>query len=86
MRLLSVLVIGAIAGLLAINLNAPEKRTQARRRVNKEGGKLRSDMEKTINEAIYALLDNLGEVIEEYAKRSQKSIKQAKKKKSYVQF
>ncbi|MFP4091833.1 MAG: YtxH domain-containing protein [Cyclobacteriaceae bacterium] len=86
MRLLTVLVVGAIAGILAINLNAPEKRAKTRIRFNKESGKFRSDMEKTVNEAIYSLLNNLGDVIDEYAKRSQKSIKQAKKKKSYVHF
>ncbi|WP_277478671.1 hypothetical protein [Catalinimonas alkaloidigena] len=61
-------------------------KSRAKSRFSKDSNRIKSDFEKTINEGIYNLLNVLGELIADYAKRSQKSIKQAKKKKQYVSF
>lgn len=86
MRLLSGIVTIAIAGLAAGVLLAPDRGDKTRKKLNKESGRFRSDMEKQVNEGIYQLLDTVGELLEDYAKRSQKSLKQAKKRKKYVSF
>lgn len=86
MRLLSGIITIAVAGLAAGILLAPDRGDKTRKKLNKESGRFRSDLEKQINEGIYQLLDTIGELLEDYAKRSQKSLKQAKKRKKYVSF
>lgn len=86
MRLLSSIITIAVAGLLAGILLAPDRGDKTRKKLNKESGRFRSDMEKQVNEGIYQLLDTIGELLDDYSKRSQKSLKQAKKRKKYVSF
>jgi len=86
MRLLSGIATIALAGLAAGILLAPDKGDKTRKKLNKESGRFRSDLEKQVNDGIYQLLDTVGELLEDYAKRSQKSLKQAKKRKKYVNF
>jgi gas vesicle protein len=86
MRLLSGLVTIALAGIAAGILLAPDRGNKTRTKISKESGRFRSDLEKSVNEGIYQLLDTVGELLDEYAKRSQKSLKQAKKRKKYVSF
>ena len=86
MRLLSGIIAGALAGIAAGVLMAPEKGDKTRKRLNKEGTRFRGDVEKSLNEGIYNLLDSVSSAIDDYSKRSQKSLKQAKKKKRYINF
>ncbi|MGD1889456.1 MAG: YtxH domain-containing protein [Cyclobacteriaceae bacterium] len=86
MRLLSGIIAGALAGIAAGILLAPEKGDKTRKRLNQEGTRFRSDVEKSLNEGIYNLLDSVSQAIDDYSKRSQKSLKQAKKKKRYINF
>ncbi|MEM6843109.1 MAG: YtxH domain-containing protein [Bacteroidota bacterium] len=86
MRLLSGIIAGALAGIAAGVLMAPDKGDNTRKRISKEGGRVRGDVEKSVNEGIYNLLDSVSQAIDEYSKRSQKSLKQAKKKKRYINF
>ncbi len=86
MKLLTGIITIAIAGLAAGILLAPDRGDNTRKKLNKQKGNFRSDLEKQINEGIYQLLDTIGELLEDYAKRSQKSVKEAKKKKKYVSF
>jgi gas vesicle protein len=86
MRLLSGIIAGALAGIAAGVLMAPEKGNATRKRLNKEGTRFRTDVEKSLNEGIYNLLDSVSHAIDDYSKRSQKSLKQAKKKKRYISF
>ena len=84
MRLLSGIITVALAGIVAGILLSPEQGEKTRKKLNKEGGRFRSDLEKQINDGIYQLLDTISELLDDYAKRSQKSLKQAKKRKKYV--
>jgi gas vesicle protein len=86
MRLLTGILTVAVAGVAASIIFSQDSSTRARtkRRFSKESSRLKSDVEKTINEGIYNLLDTVSELIEDYSKRSQKSIKQAKKRKRYI--
>ena len=86
MRLLSGIIAGALAGIAAGVLMAPEKGDKTRKRLNKEGTRFRGDVEKSLNEGIYNFLDSVSNAIDDYSKRSQKSLKQAKKKKRYINF
>nr|WKN37745.1 YtxH domain-containing protein [Tunicatimonas sp. TK19036] len=86
MRLLSGIIAGALAGIAAGILMAPEKGDATRKRLNKEGTRFRTDVEKSVNEGIYNLLDSVSQAIDDYSKRSQKSLKQAKKKKKFINF
>ena len=86
MRLLSGIIAGALAGIAAGVLMAPEKGDKTRKRLNKEGTRFRGDVEKSLNEGIYNLLDSVSSAIDDYSKRSQKSLKQAKKKKRFINF
>lgn len=86
MRLLSGIATIALAGLAAGILMAPDRGDKTRKKLNKESGRFKTDLEKQVNEGIYQLLDSVGDLLEDYAKRSQKSLKQAKKKKKYVSF
>lgn len=86
MRLLSGIIAGALAGIAAGILMAPDKGDSTRKRLNKEGNRFRGDVEKSLNEGIYNLLDSVSQAIDDYAKRSKKSLKQAKKKKRYINF
>jgi len=86
MRLLSGIIAGAMAGIAAGVLMAPDKGEGTRKKLNKESSKVRSDVEKSLNEGIYNLLDSVSQAIDDYSKRSQKSLKQAKKKKRYINF
>ncbi|MEM8965878.1 MAG: YtxH domain-containing protein [Bacteroidota bacterium] len=86
MRLLSGIVAGVLAGIAAGVLMAPDKGDATRKRLNKEGNRVRGDVEKSVNEGIYNLLDSISQAIDDYSKRSQKSLKQAKKKKRYINF
>ena len=84
MRTLSGIITIALAGIVAGILLAPDRGEKTRKKFNKESGKVRTDLEKQINDGIYHLLDTISELLEDYSKRSQKSIKQAKKRKQYV--
>lgn len=84
MRILSGIVTIALAGLAAGILLAPDRGEKTRKKLNKESGRFRTDLEKQINEGIYQLLDTISELLDDYSKRSQKSLKQAKKRKKYV--
>jgi gas vesicle protein len=84
MRLLSGIITVALAGIIAGILLAPEQGEKTRKKLNQEGGRFRSDLEKQINEGIYQLLDTISELLDDYAKRSQKSLKEAKKRKKFV--
>ncbi len=88
MRLLTGLLTVAAAGIAASFIFSQDSSTKSRakKRFGKDGNRLKSDVEKTINEGIYTLLDTVSELISDYSSRSQKSIKQAKKKKKYVSF
>ena len=86
MRLLSGIIAGALAGIAAGVLMAPQKGDKTRKRLNKEGTRFRGDVEKSLNEGIYNFLDSVSNAIDDYSKRSQKSLKQAKKKKRYINF
>ncbi|MEQ9443302.1 MAG: YtxH domain-containing protein [Cyclobacteriaceae bacterium] len=86
MRLLSGIIAGALAGIAAGILMAPEKGDATRKRLNKEGTRFRSDVEKSLNDGIYNLLDSVSHAIDDYSKRGQKSLKQAKKKKKFINF
>lgn len=86
MRLLSGIIAGALAGIAAGILMAPEKGDATRKRLNKEGTRFRTDVEKSVNEGIYNLLDSVSHAIDDYSKKSQKSLKQAKKKKRFINF
>ncbi len=86
MRLLSGIIAGTLAGIAAGVLMAPDKGDSTRKKLNKEGTRVRSDVEKSLNEGIYNLLDSVSQAIDDYSKRSQKSLKQAKKKKRYINF
>jgi len=86
MRILSGIVTIALAGLAAGILLAPDRGEKTRKKLNKESGRFRTDLEKQINEGIYQLLDTISELLDDYSKRSQKSLKQAKKRKKYVNF
>ena len=81
MRFLTGLLTVALAGLAAGILLAPDRGDKTRVKLNKESSRFKSDLEKSLNSTIYELLDTVGELIADYSKRSQKSIKQAKKKK-----
>lgn len=86
MRLLTGILTVAAAGVAASIIFSQDNssRSRTKRRFSKESSRLKSDVEKTINEGIYNLLDTVSELIEDYSKRSQKSIKLAKKKKRYI--
>jgi len=86
MRFLTGLLTVALVGLAAGILLAPDRGDKTRIKLNKESSRFKSDLEKSLNSTIYELLDTVGELIADYSKRSQKSIKQAKKKKRYVSF
>ncbi|WKN44360.1 YtxH domain-containing protein [Tunicatimonas pelagia] len=86
MRLLSGIIAGALAGIAAGVLMAPDRGDSTRKKLNKESSRVRTDVEKSLNEGIYNLLDSVSQAIDDYSKRSQKSLKQAKKKKRYINF
>lgn len=86
MRLLTGILTVAAAGVAASVIFSQNSSTKSRakRRFGKDSSRLKSDVEKTINEGIYNLLDTISELITDYSKRSQKSIKLAKKRKRFV--
>lgn len=86
MRLLTGILTVAAAGIAASVIFSQDSSTKSRakRRFGKDSSRLKSDVEKTINEGIYNLLDTISDLITDYSKRGQQSIKQAKKKKRYI--
>lgn len=79
MKNLNGLIIGAIAGIAAGILLAPESGNKTRRTLGKESTKWKSDFEKQLNENVDAILKNLAKAIEQYSKKSQKSIAELRK-------
>ncbi|MEK6480188.1 hypothetical protein WJR50_21785 [Catalinimonas sp. 4WD22] len=86
MRLLTGILTVAAAGIAASIIFSQDSSTKSKtkRRFGKDSSRLKSDMEKTINEGIYNLLETVSELISDYSKRSQKSIKEAKKRKKFI--
>ncbi|WKN30271.1 hypothetical protein PZB74_14995 [Porifericola rhodea] len=86
MRFLTGILTVALAGVAASIIFSQDGSTKARtrKRFSKDSSRLKSDVEKTINEGIYNVLDVVSELLSEYAKKSQSSLKQAKKRKKYI--
>lgn len=82
MKLLPGIVVGALAGVVAGVLMAPDKGETTRQRIAKDGNKLKSDFESSLNQGIDTFLESISQAVDEYSKQSKRSIKQAKKKKN----
>lgn len=79
MKNLNGIIIGAIAGIVAGILLAPDSGTKTRKILGKESNKWRNGFEKQLNENIDVILKSLSKAIDEYSKKSQKSLKELRK-------
>ena len=84
MKLLPGIIIGALAGIAAGVLLAPEDGESTRKKLSKDGNKLKSEFERSVNDGIVSFLDSVSKAIDEYAKEGQKAAKKAKKKNKNV--
>lgn len=84
MRLLTGLSIAAAGVGAYFMLRKKKRKTKRNFRQNMISGKVRNDLEKTINRGIHRLLNTSDDLIRDYSKRSHKTLRQAKKRKKYV--
>lgn len=82
MKLLPGIVVGALAGVVAGILMAPESGEKTRKKLAEDGTKLKSEFEGSLNQGIDTFLESISQAVDEYSKQSKRSIKQAKKKKN----
>ena len=80
MKLLPGIIVGALAGVAAGILMAPESGESTRKKLSKDGTKLKSELERSLNDGIVSFLDSVSNAIDEYAKEGQKAAKRAKRK------
>lgn len=78
---LSGIIVGALAGVAAGILLAPESGDKTRKKLAADGNKIKGDLEGSLNKSIDTFLDTISQAVDEYSKQSKKSLKQAKKKK-----
>ena len=78
---LSSVIVGAVAGVVAGVLLAPESGEKTRKKLAEDGGKIKEDFEGSLNKSIDTFLDTISQAVDDYSKQSKKSLKQAKKKK-----
>lgn len=79
MKNLNGIIIGALAGIAAGILLAPDSGTKTRKILGKESGKWRTGFEKQLNENVDSILRSLTKAIDEYSKKSQRSLKELRK-------
>lgn len=79
MKNLTGIVIGALAGIAAGILLAPDSGLKTRKTLGKESGRWRSGFEKQFNENVDSILESLTKAVDEYSKKSQKSLKELRK-------
>lgn len=80
MKNLSGIILGALVGITAGILIAPDKGEKTRKTLGKESDKWKSNFEKQLNDNVDLFLKNLTSSIDDYSKKSQKSLKQMRKK------
>lgn len=80
MKNLSGIILGALAGIAAGILIAPDKGERTRKNLGKESTKWKSNFEKQLSDNVDVFLRNLTDSINQYSKQSQKSLKQMRKK------
>lgn len=79
MKNLTGIIVGALAGITAGILLAPDSGNKTRKSINKGSDKWRSNFDKQFNEGVDVVLKNLSKAIGEYSKRSQKSLNDLRK-------
>ncbi len=82
MKKLSGIIIGALIGITAGILIAPDKGTKTRKTLTKESDKWKSSFEKQLGDSVDLFLKNLTDSIDGYSKKSKKSLKQIRKKRN----